>query len=328
MKLTLLGTGSPSPNPKRRGPAQVIDVGDSLILVDCGASALHRLVEAGHERLNIGCIAFTHLHSDHVTGILDVLWCGWIQRRWTKAPTIYGPPGTKHFIDHLLEAMSYDIKVRIGPVLKPEQLRPDVIEVEEGWQTEGSDWRLSAFRVEHLPVDQAFGFRIDQGASSVVISGDTKASDNLAKHAQGADLLVHEIFLEQGLQQMAANARDAEERARFELLNTYHTSSTAVGKVASDADTKHLVLSHVLRSQGDQASYEADIAPGLQGQGHAWRRPDDVRGVASWICSAACWATTRRRPPTCYGAAVPSRTSSSTATSTSITAPHARCYST
>ena len=266
MKLTLLGTGSPAPNPNRRGPAQVIQCGDATIMVDCGAGALHRLVEAGYSRPNLDCIAFTHLHSDHVTGVMDVLWAGWIQRWWKAAPKIYGPPGTKHFIDHLLEAMAYDIKVRIGPVLQEEALRPEVIEVEEGWQASGSDWQLSAFRVEHLPVDQAFGFRVDQGASSVVISGDTKVCDNLAKHAQGADILVHEIFLEQSLQDMAARAPDAEERARFELLRTYHTSSAEVGKVAANADTRHLVLSHVLRSQGDESAFQADIASDYGGK--------------------------------------------------------------
>ena len=225
-----------------------------------------RLVEAGYERLNLSCIAFTHLHSDHVTGLLDVLWAGWIQRRWPTPPVIYGPPGTRHFVEHLMEAMSYDVKVRIGPVLKPEALRPEVVEFEEGWSASGSDWQLSAFRVEHLPVDQAFGFRIDQGVSSVVISGDTKACDNLAKHAAGADILVHEVFLEQGLGQVAAKAPDAQERARFDLLHAYHTSSADVGKVAADAGAKQLVLSHVLRSLGDQSAFEGDIAPAYGGK--------------------------------------------------------------
>jgi ribonuclease Z len=263
MKLTLLGTGSPAPNPNRRGPAQVIDFGDSLLLVDCGAGALHRMVEAGYQALNVSAIAFTHLHSDHVTGIMDVLWAGWIMRRWHTAPKIYGPPGTKHFIDHLLEAMSYDVSIRVGPVLRPEGLRPEVIEVEEGWSTAGSDWQLSAFRVEHLPVDQAFGYRIDQDATSIVISGDTKVSENLVKHAEGADILVHEVFREQGMQ-MATNAGDPQQRALFELMRTYHTSSTAVGKVATNANTKHLILSHVIG--GDKASYEADIAPDYGGK--------------------------------------------------------------
>lgn len=266
MKLTLLGTGSPSPNPKRRGPSQVIECGASLILVDCGAGTLHRLVEAGYERLNLSAIAFTHLHSDHCTGLLDVLWAGWIQRRWQTPPVIYGPPGTRHFVDHLMEAMAYDIKVRVGPVLQEASLRPEVVEFEEGWSTSGADWQLQAFRVEHLPVDQAFGFRIDQDASSVVISGDTKVSENLMKHAEGANILVHEVFLEQGLVQMAAAARDAEERARFELLKTYHTSSADVGKVAAGAGVQHLVLSHVLRSQGDQPAFEDDIRPAYSGR--------------------------------------------------------------
>src|SRR5437660_1467612 len=96
LKLTLLGTGTPTPNLQRRGPSQIIEAGSDLILVDCGAGTLHRLVEAGYDRLNLSRIAFTHLHSDHITGILDVLWAGWIQRRWQTPPVISGPPGTKH----------------------------------------------------------------------------------------------------------------------------------------------------------------------------------------------------------------------------------------
>ena len=56
------------------------------------------------------------------------------------------------------------------------------------------------------------------------------------------------------------------ERARFELLRTYHTSSSEVGKVAANANTKHLVLSHVLRSQGDQSAFDDDIEPHYGGK--------------------------------------------------------------
>jgi ribonuclease Z len=266
VKLTLLGTGSPSPNPERRGPSQVIECGNDLILVDCGAGTLHRLVEAGYERLNLSCIAFTHLHSDHVTGILDLLWAGWILRRWQTPPRIYGPPGTKHFLDHLIEAMSYDIRVRAGPILQPASLIPEVEEIEEDWSVADGDWQLSAFRVEHLPVDEAFGFRIDQDSSSIVVSGDTKVSENLISHSQGADLLVHEVFWSQGLTDMLGGALDSEERARFELLKTYHTSSDEVGLVAAKANAKHLVLSHVLRSRGNPDDFAADIEPDYDGK--------------------------------------------------------------
>lgn len=266
MKLTILGTGTPQPNAQRSGPAQVVECGDDTLLIDAGAGTMHRLVEAGYGHLPLSAIAFTHLHSDHVTGILDVLWAGWIQRRWDVAPVVYGPPGTQHFIDHLIEAMAYDVRVRTGPILTPQRLVPRVVEIEEGWQVDGKDWRLTAFRVEHLPVDQAFGFRVDQGPASVVVSGDTKVSQNLIKHSKDADVLVHEVFWGQGLREAAAAARDAEERARFELLDTYHTSSEDVGKVAAEAGTKHLVLSHIIRSRGNPEDFGKDIQPDYGGK--------------------------------------------------------------
>jgi ribonuclease Z len=266
MKLTLLGTGSPAPSVQRRGPSQIVEAGDDSILIDCGAGTLHRLVEAGYGTLPLTAIAFTHLHSDHVTGILDVLWAGWIQRRWETPPVVYGPPGTQHFIDHLIEAMDYDIGVRIGPVLKRENLVPTVVEVEDDWGVDGIDWRLTAFRVEHMPVDQAFGFRIDQDDASIVVSGDTKECENLVRHSKDASILVHEVFWSKGLQQLADAAPDAEERARFELLKTYHTGSIELGGVARDANTKHLVLSHILRAQGDQSAFAEDIAPSYGGK--------------------------------------------------------------
>jgi ribonuclease Z len=161
--------------------------------------------------------------------------------------------------------MAYDIRVRIGPVLKRENLVPPVVEIDEGWHTSGKDWQLSAFRVEHLPVDEAFGFRIDQDGSSIVISGDTKASENLMTHSKDADILVHEVFWAQGMRDLGSSAPDPQERARFELLNTYHTSSEDVGKVANNANARHLVLSHIIRPRPD-ADFSQDIAPDYGGK--------------------------------------------------------------
>ena len=164
-----------------------------------------------------------------------------------------------------MEAMAYDIRVREGPVLKRENLIPSVVEIEEDWNTSGKDWQLSAFRVEHMPVDQAFGFRIDQGGSSIVISGDTKECENLVRHAKDTDILVHEVFPAQNMRDLAANAPDAEERARFELLSTYHTSSEEVGKVADRANAKHLVLSHYVRAQ-PEIDFSGDITADYGGK--------------------------------------------------------------
>jgi ribonuclease Z len=125
---------------------------------------------------------------------------------------------------------------------------------------------LSAFRVEHWPVDQAFGFRVDQGSTSDAVTGDTKVSENLIAHAKDTDLLVHEVFWSQGLRDIAAAAPDDEERARFRLLETYHTGSEEVGKVAERAGAKHLVLSHIIRSRGDPDDFIKDVSPDYPGK--------------------------------------------------------------
>jgi ribonuclease Z len=275
MKLTLLGTGSPRPDPKRRGPSQVVEVGDDLILVDCGSGALHRLVEAGYSfgagepgrHVPLRRIALTHLHSDHITGLPDLLWTGWILQWWDTPPLVVGPPGTARFIERLMDAFSYDISVRT----KVEhnglgRLVPEVEEIEEDWHETGAGWRLSAFRVDHHPVDQAFGFRLDGDAGSLVISGDTCECDNVVRHAEGAEVLLHEVYSRQGMATRFDRATDPLARARLAGIMSYHTPSDRVGHIASRAGAKSLVLSHlVLGTGGTPEDIAADASAAYDG---------------------------------------------------------------
>ena len=266
MKLTLLGTGSPAPNVQRRGPGQIIEAGDDLILVDCGAGTLHRLVEAGYATRALNAIAFTHLHSDHVTGILDVLWAGWIQRRWTDSAgrlraarhaALHRPP-------HGGDGLRHPRPPRAGAQAR----EPGADGRGGGGGLERRGRRLAyvglpgrahacrpGIRLPHRP-----GRRFDRHL------GDTKECENLVRHSQDASILVHEVFWSKGLQQIADAATEPEERARFELLRTYHTGSIELGRVARDANTKHLVLSHLLRAQGDPTSFAEDIEPSFGGK--------------------------------------------------------------
>lgn len=266
MKLTLLGTGTPIPDPARRGPGQVIEVGDSLVLIDCGSGVLHRLLEAGYQRPAIRRIGITHLHSDHVTGLPDLLWAGWIMRWWDEPPPIAGPPGTAAFVNGLLDAFAYDVAVRIkGERLRREWLVPQVQEMGEGWAVDGDGWRLTGFHVEHEPVDEAFGFRLEAGGRSAVISGDTRPSENLIRHAQSADLLVHEVYWRTGALAMRTGIADPDMLARRATIDYYHTHSEDVGTIAARAEAKHLVLSHILFRGGTAADLLADIAPDFRG---------------------------------------------------------------
>ena len=275
MKLTLLGTGTPIPDPARRGPSQVIEVGDELVLVDTGAGVLHRLLEAGYGLIGtagrpaktLRRIAITHLHSDHITGLADLLWCGWIMRWWDAPPAVAGPPGTAQFLGRLLHAFEYDIAVRLaGERLKREWLVPAVEEIEEGWTAVGDGWRLTGFRVDHAPVDEAFGFRLDADGGAAVISGDTRPSENLVRHAQGADLLVHEVYWKRGADAMRARIADPDQVARRRTIDAYHTHSEEIGPIAARAEAKHLILSHILFRGGTPADLRADIEPRYRGR--------------------------------------------------------------
>jgi len=273
MKLTLLGTGVPVPDPNRRGPSQVFEIGNESILVDCGAGALHRFVEAGFVeaggrelRLPLRCISLTHLHSDHITGLADFLWAGWVMGWWTEPPLFAGPPGTAAMFDHLIEAFAYDIKVRsYADLLETGGPAPRVEEIEEGYATEGDGWRLTAFRVDHAPVDEAFGFRLDAEAGSAVISGDTCYCENLVRHAQGVDLLVHEAYWRPALLERITLASTAAQRMRAETIARYHTPAEDAGRAAAKAEVDHLVLTHLLLGKGTPQNLLQDIAPHYSG---------------------------------------------------------------
>ena len=267
MKVTLLGTGMPMPDPRRRGPSQVIDVGGQLVLVDCGAGALHRLLEAGYDGTAIRRIALTHLHSDHITGLADLLWAGWVQRWWEMPPPVAGPPGTAEFVRRLLDAFAYDIQVRtLEGGLEREGLEPPVEEIEEGWIARGDHWQLEGFRVEHQPVDQAFGFRLDADDGAVVISGDTRRSENLIHHAHRADLLVHEVVWRRGMNELIAQAPDPALRARWQRVLSYHTPADELGEVAASAAVGHLVLSHIILPGGTLEDLVADVRLAFAGR--------------------------------------------------------------
>ena len=76
--VTLLGTGSPMPDPNRAGPATLISVGDDHYLVDAGRGVLMRLAAAGLGAPNLSAVLITHLHSDHITDLNDVITTRWV----------------------------------------------------------------------------------------------------------------------------------------------------------------------------------------------------------------------------------------------------------
>ncbi len=101
---------------------------------------------------------------------------------------------------------------------------------------------VTAALVDHPPVRPAFAYRFDCPDRSIVISGDTRPSQNLVRLAQGADILVHEVMYLPALEKVI----EAESNAKSlrEHLLASHTTTEQVGRIATEAGVKTLVLSH------------------------------------------------------------------------------------
>jgi len=252
IKVTLLGTGSPVPVMERFGPSILVEAGDQKFLFDAGRGALQRLTQAKVKYKEIQGVFFTHLHSDHVVGFPDLWLTGWLTGQRVTPLLIWGPTGTKKMTANLEKAFEYDIKARIsdntgssnGVAIKAEDIKEGVI-------LEKNGVKITAFDVDHGRVKPALGYRIDYAGRSVVLSGDTRRSENLIQYSRGVDLLIHEVVSPEVLARMNFPA---------ELSKTiidYHTTPQQAGEVFSVVKPRMAIFSHIIQP----TATEKDILP-------------------------------------------------------------------
>jgi ribonuclease Z len=244
VRVVLLGTGSPPPNPGRRGPAALLSLGPERFLVDAGSGVGVQLVQAGIKPYEWPRVLITHHHSDHTIDLGHLLITRWIAGQ--NSPfEVWGPAGTARQVDKLLDYLQWDIEVRRAHMRKREPPAVRVTEIEEGKILEAGGVVVSAFLVDHGPVKPAFGYRFDGGGRSVVISGDTRPSENLMRWSHGVDCLVHECcemtktawFPDCGWPTLEDKIRD---------LASYHTQPEDIGRVAAGADVRKLAVTHMM----------------------------------------------------------------------------------
>jgi ribonuclease Z len=245
MQVVLLGTGFPRPSADRAGPSAAIVIGDRTFVVDAGRGVVMRLVGAKLPLNTVQCVFITHLHSDHIDGLPDLYNTPWVLGR-TKPFELYGPAGTQALADGMLQFFAADIHIRadLTEMHPREGAKINVHIVHEGVVYEDAGLRVTAFAVDHRPVEPAFGYRFDFGGRAIVISGDTRPSDNLIAHAKGVDVLVHEAYLSEYF----SKTDSPEVAAR---LRAYHTTAEQAGQVAAAAGVKLLVLTHLIPGDND-----------------------------------------------------------------------------
>lgn len=195
ISITLLGTGSPMPSPDRAGPATLVSAANEHHLVDAGRGVLMRLAAVGLGATDLTAVLLTHLHSDHITDLNDVITTRWVMTLPPAGPSplvVVGPVGTRTVVDHLLASLEPDIGYRIA---HHDDLHaaPGVVvhEVADGRVDLGGAVAVSCAPTDHRPVDPTVGYRFEHDGVAVVTAGDTVPCEGLDRLCVGADALVH-----------------------------------------------------------------------------------------------------------------------------------------
>lgn len=255
MELTLLGTGCPQVDVDRFGPASLVRHGGFTFLVDCGSGVTQRLLAAGSSGADIDALFLTHLHSDHIVDLFQLILSSWHQGR-DRPQHIFGPPGTRAFCDGLMALWRRELDQRITHEQRPSTraLELDVTEFGPGEIWTDAGVRVHAFEVDHRPVQHAYGFRFEADGLRLAFSGDTTVCPGLVEGARDADVLVHECFIH-GTMRATGN------RSVSGVRNVagYHTLSSEVGKVATRAGARCLVLNHFVPVKFDEAALHAEV---------------------------------------------------------------------
>jgi ribonuclease BN (tRNA processing enzyme) len=245
-RLVLLGTkGGPAIRPGGPWPtSSLLELGGRTIVVDCALGVTRGLTDAGISLKQPDLIFITHLHSDHILELGPLIHTAWTAGL-AMPVKVFGPVGTADYWRGFLQSMAFDIDIRIVDEGRPD-IRDLVKVVEFGEGSVLADDRLSvtALRVDHPPVTECFALRFEHGGKSVVFSADTAYFPPLADFARGADILVHEAMLEEGVERLVARTGNGA-RLREHLMAS-HTLAADAGLIAKAANVGRLVLNHLI----------------------------------------------------------------------------------
>jgi ribonuclease Z len=274
LHLALCGTGSPFPDPSRAGPCSAIIAGKRIFLVDAGEGSAKNLGYMGIPGGQVEALFLTHFHSDHIDGLSPIMLQHWGLGTATTPLPIYGPTGVEKVVDGFRSAYVLDFGYRVShhsekilpsggsggkafPFALPPVGQGDSVVI-----LDDKGLKVTAFRVNHAPVEPAVGYRFDYQGRSVVITGDTIKTPSVVTVAQGADILLHEAlqpklvnilegeFNGKGMPNMGHVMRD---------ILTYHTTPEEAAQQASAAQVKQLVFNHIVPPMPFAFAYPAFV---------------------------------------------------------------------
>lgn len=255
--ILFCGTGSPNRSTDRGQPCTALIADGKLFLFDAGEGAIGKLIEYNAPIGKLQSIFLTHLHSDHISGVAEVLHNTWLYGRRSSVD-ILGPPGTEHMINNFKAAYTEDLTER-QRVLRAEKINAEVAFSTPSDISPTGDLALTvydnngliikAFLVDHPDWSHAYGYRIEYKDKIIVISGDTKASDGIRRHAENADLLIHEA-LNSEIFNYVGKQFDVQggpmPKSRIQLITDVHTPTLELAALAQEANVKFLAITHLI----------------------------------------------------------------------------------
>ncbi len=253
LHVILIGTGSPLADPSRAGPSTAVIAGKRLFIIDSGGGAVRKMGEIGLPAAATERVFLTHFHSDHIDGLGELMLQRWAGGGYDAPLPIHGPSGVAQVVTGLNAAYAQDRDYRIAhhgaDVVPPSGFGGTPIVFETGMVMDDAGVTVTAFAVDHDPVSPAIGYRFAYKGRSVVITGDAAYSDDLARQAKGADILISEALNPDMVGVIESAAREAGNPRIAKIMADipdYHITPVQAAQVAQDAEAKLLVYTHIV----------------------------------------------------------------------------------
>lgn len=256
LAFTFLGTGAPPVSLRRAGPSHLVEAGGCKLLIDCGSGVSQRLVASGHRGADIDLLIVTHEHSDHLVDFYQLVISSWHQGRNRPWRVLAPAPALANLRDQY-EAFARERRLRIAFEQRPDASGLDIVfeELQAGPVTGLQGLSVTAFLVDHKPVEPAFGLTLSDGTSRIVFSGDTRLTPALEQAAENCDLLVSEVYVESQMP-VVAGIRTA---ATVAAVKSYHMTPQVVGDLARSRAARALAITHIVPPGADTALVAEEI---------------------------------------------------------------------
>lgn len=259
LHVYVCGSGSPMADPDRAGACLGVIAGQTRLIFDVGSGSMRELGRMGFPVGKTERLFLTHLHSDHFDGLGELMVQSWVLGARATPLPVSGPPGTIEVADGFNRAYAIDAGYRTahhGPrVANPAGagLAPEEIVIPAGTDSvvvlRKGDLTVTAIRVSHDPVKDAYGYRVDYKGRSIAISGDTAYDPRFARAAKGVDVMFHEALDAELVGRMRAAAQRNGSAPIAKVMSDipgYHTTPVEAARIAKLAGARMLVYYHTI----------------------------------------------------------------------------------